>query len=173
MTDAPAPGYGKYGGPPVVVRTSEVSSPADTIRMRMAQLGAPDEVIAEAVDAFTRGRAPFLHHLSDPELAALIGARLAGTEVSFIRADGDAIAAAREDRELWLQAREVVGVGPKGNSIPKVMAWVGLDAGRAVVAHEAEAERAWDAGVEPRNTLVKFLRTVHGQASVGAPPEAG
>lgn len=165
MTEA---GFGKYAGTPIVVRTSEVEPPIEHLARRMRALGATDEMIAEARDATERGRL-MIHHATDGDLAAMIAARLTGTEVSWVRADLDAIAAARSSTDLWIEAREIVGTGPKGNAIPRVMAWVGANAGRAVVAHEAEAERAADAGVDPRRTLVGWLRAIHGQPDVGLP----
>lgn len=162
-------GWGKYGGPPRVVRTSEVEDPRVEIRRRMVALGASDEMVVEALDAHQRGRVD-LRTMSDDDLRARIGALAEGTEIAWAEADRRGIEDARRDPILWAEINTdptVDGkIGVIGQGVGKIMKWVGQDAGRAVLAHYAELERASDEGRDPRRTLIPILRLIHGQGDL-------
>lgn len=149
--------YGKDGSTGAVIRTSEVADPRDELELRIRKLGGNDAIVASARDTFGRGLVD-LSRLTDDQLAAQIEAIMAGSDDAFALADAQQVAEARTDPALWQEAQQVV----QGN-VPSVIRWVGTNAGRAMVAHEAELQRALDAGTEPRKTVVTFCANVHGQ----------
>lgn len=156
-------GGGKFDVNGPVVRTSEVVSPATLLRYRMTQLGAPEEVIADVLDAVSRGRVD-IHHATDEQLAAQIAAILSGSPIALLALDRQNIDEARTDPELWAEAEQVVQ-----GKVAAVIAWAGPHAGRAYVAHEAELALAAERGRKPRTPLVTALQLIHGQRDVGAP----
>jgi hypothetical protein len=169
MSNMQPEGGGKFGAPPRVVRTSEVEHPLAQVKRRMRELGATDEMIGDAVDAHERGRIN-LREMPDEDLAARVAALSEGTDVVWAEADRSRIEEARRDPELWAQINTDQmadgKVGVIGQTVGTVMKWVGLDAGKAVLAHYAELERAAEENRSPRRSLVALLRGIHGQGDL-------
>lgn len=155
-------GFGKYDDNGPVIRLSENADPRKVLADRIRTLGGNEAIVDAAMDTYGRGRAD-LTRFTDEQLSAQIEAILAGSPDGFAPADAAAIEQAREDPDLYMKAAAAVQT-----SVPRVIAWVGTDAGRAVVAHEAELQRVKDEGGEPRVTLIRFCQAIHGSSTVGA-----
>lgn len=149
--------YGKDGSTGPVIRTSEVADPRDELERRLRKLGATDQIVADARATYGRGLVD-LGRLTDDQLSAQIEAILAGSDEAFQVADMNRIEEARRDPELYQEAAVVVQT-----AVPNVIRWVGTDAARAYVAHEAELQAALDAGRPPRKSVVSFCSALHGQ----------
>lgn len=153
--------YGKDGTTGPVIRTSERADPRDELALRLRKLGATDRIVQSARDTFGRGLVD-LSKLTDTQLAAQVEAMLEGSDEAFALVQESEIDAARRDPELYQQAAEAV----QGNA-RSVIRWVGTNAARAVVAHEAELQLALDTGKEPRRMVVNFCQALHGKVIGG------
>ncbi len=144
--------YAAKGWPREVA--SEMRSPRDTWLMRLEQLGAtPDElaqVLAEWPDPEYQAAVHDMLLLGDNELrAALLEVRSEYEVGTTTEAE-----AAADDEHARYRAAEAEATGRMGGTVPAVMAWVGSDLIRAQVVHHLETA----AGGANRATLVRPLQ---------------